>query len=87
MKNYLVCIIQKGEGCDYTIGCGRAVKKYEAKDPCDLYKKVYEDFEMYFDEDNIESAYFVEIENVNCFEEIDDDYKEYLRLKNKYENC
>lgn len=32
MKNYQAYLIQSGEGCDYTIGCGKTLIGFEAED-------------------------------------------------------
>ena len=40
MKNYVAYLEQAGEGCDYTIGCGRRVWAFDAEDYSSAIKKI-----------------------------------------------
>lgn len=64
MEYFVVCR-QKGEGCDYTIGCGIKFLTIDAKDEQDIYNQLNE---MYNGENELDLIHYVENSKVKTID-------------------
>ena len=104
---YVAHLVQKGQGCDYTIGCGLQVVELSADNMSDAEKELTEVIkeEYSYDESYLEKATLYEVneavevdveaiytekENAKQIQseerEKTKDFKEFQRLKKRFEN-
>ena len=63
---YIAHVVQNGEGCDYTIGCGLQVVQLSADNLEDAKQELKEIIkEQYFDDQELESAVIYEVSNAH----------------------
>lgn len=82
MAQFFLYMKQKGEGCDYTIGCGETIQEIDGETHKQALKNVYEFFEeeqQYIDpesDSSLEECYLFELKKTIDLDELQEKFTE-----------
>ena len=87
MRKFIVLLTGRGEGCDYTIGCGYKFYFKEANSAQEVWNSIKSDYvnfeEDYIDKDSLSKVEIVEVSKDSLSIDFDDVIKEFKLFQEK----